>query len=382
MQQVNDLPMSGDASQTQPHTAPAADPLARYHRQMLLQGWGREGQSRLAHSHALIVGLGALGCQTADLLARAGVGTLTLIDRDLVEFTNLQRQCLYTERDAIAALPKAHAAAARLRDVNSSITLHAISADLTARNALALVNTPDILIDGTDNFETRFLLNDLAVKLQVPFAYAGVIAARAMQMTVVPTPAHAATPCLRCIFEELPQPGTTPTCDTAGVFAPAVAIIAGAQASDALKVLAGRSDLLSHSMLEFDLWTNQRRRLDLRTLGPRANCPCCQQQHFEFLFGLHECEPTILCGQNAVQVTPTLSSTPANLPLDAFATKWKPLGEVSLSTFMVRVRPTPVAESSASLPLELSLFTDGRAIVRGTTSIAVARSLYAKLVGA
>jgi molybdopterin-synthase adenylyltransferase len=361
-------------SQTSP-----IDPFARFHRQMLLPGWGPEAQSRLALSHAVVVGLGALGCYSADMLARAGVGTLTLIDRDLVEFTNLQRQPLYTEADADAALPKAQAAASRLRAVNSAIAITAVAADLTSRNAASLIRCPDILIDGTDNLETRYLLNDLAVKWAVPFAYAGVIAARGLQMTVIPrNPSQApgarvVTPCLRCVFEELPAPGTMPTCDTAGVFGPAVTIAAGAQAADALKILAGRSDLLSHSLLEFDLWENTRRRLDLKTLGPRADCPCCGLGRFEFLEGGRESESTVLCGQNAVQVTPPHAASSINL--EEFAVRWRTLGAVTSSAFMVRVTLT------AGEGLEVSLFKDGRAIVRGTTSPAVARSTYAKLVG-
>lgn len=381
----------------QPAPDPARDPFARYQRQMLLHGWGREGQERLNTSHAVIVGLGALGCQSADHLVRAGCGKVTLIDRDLVEFTNLQRQILYTEEDATLALPKAEAAAKRLRAVNSSITIEAHAADFTSRNALTLAQGADILIDGTDNFETRFLLNDVAVTLGVPFAYAGVIAARGLQMTVLPVtmgersrdaPSSTsptavaaalvpATPCLRCVFEELPPPGSTPTCDTAGVLGPVVAIVAGAQSADALKILAGRADLLSHSMLEFDLWTNTRRRLDLRTLGPRAECVCCGQRRFEFLDGAHESEPAVLCGQNAVQVSPPAprDGEPTRLDLAALADRWHGLGTITRTAFLVRVRPT-------GDPFELSVFADGRAIVRGTTSTAAARSMVARFLGA
>lgn len=351
-----------------------ADRLARYGRQMILPGWGRGAQERVAGSHAVIVGMGALGCQSADLLVRAGVGKVTLIDRDLVEWTNLQRQCLYSEQDAAGAVPKAQAAAARLGAINSGVEVRAVVADMTGRNALELVAGADVLVDGTDNFETRYLLNDVAVKMGVAFAYAGVIAARGMQMTVLPRGAGGAggvvTPCLRCVFEELPAPGTTATCDTAGVFGPAVAIVAGAQAADVLKVLAGRLDLLSHSLLEFDLWANTRRRLDLMALGAREGCVCCGERRFEFLDGTREGESVVLCGQNAVQVTP---GERVEIDLGACAERWRSIGEVSITAFMARVR---LGEG-----VELSLFGDGRAIVRGTTSTATARSVYARLVG-
>lgn len=354
----------------------------RYHRQSLLLG--DEGQARLERSHALIVGLGALGSHAADTLARAGVGTLTIVDRDLVEETNLQRQVLYSERDV--GLPKAQAARERLAAVNSTITIHAHALDITPRSIVALMQNAsppiNILIDGTDNLETRYLLNDIAVKHGLPLAYAGVVAAHGMQYTILPKAAfpNHATPCLRCLFEELP--GTIATCDTVGVLAPAVAIVAGAQAADAIKILAGRIDLVSRSLLEFDLWQNTRRRLDLATLGPRDDCPCCGHRSFEFLDGRFEREPVILCGQNAVQVEAQVESTSnttsarSAMDLASIAQRWQSLGAVTLSPFMARLSP-------ADQPgIDLTLFKDGRAIIRGTTNVPLARSLYARFVGA
>jgi adenylyltransferase/sulfurtransferase len=354
----------------------------RYHRQSLLLG--DEGQARLERSHALIVGLGALGSHAADTLARAGVGTLTIVDRDLVEETNLQRQVLYSERDV--GLPKAQAARERLAAVNSTITIHAHATDVTPRTITSLMQNAsppiNILIDGTDNLETRYLLNDVAVKHGLPLAYAGVVAAHGMQYTILPKAAfpNHATPCLRCLFEELP--GTIATCDTVGVLAPAVAIVAGAQAADAIKILAGRIDLVSRSLLEFDLWQNTRRRLDLA--GPRDDCPCCGRRSFEFLDGRFEREPIILCGQNAVQVETSshaaiataTTATSSAFDLAAIAQRWQPLGEVTLSPFMARLSPTDQKD------IDITLFKDGRAIIRGTTNVPLARSLYARFVGA
>jgi len=348
--------------------------MPRYHRQSLLLT--NEGQSRLEHSHALIVGLGALGSHAADTLARAGVGTLTIVDRDLVEETNLQRQVLYSERDV--GLPKAQAARERLAAVNSTITIHAHALDITPRTITALMQsaTPpiNILIDGTDNLETRYLLNDVAVKQGLPLAYAGVVAAHGMQYTILPKAAYPnhATPCLRCLFEELPD--SIATCDTVGVLAPAVAIVAAAQCADAIKILAGRIDLVSRSLLEFDLWKNTRRRLDLATLGPRDDCPCCGHRSFEFLEGRFEREPVILCGQNAVQVE--ASNTAPAIDLASIAQRWQPLGAATLSPFMARLSP------SDQKNIDITLFKDGRAIIRGTTNVPLARSLYARFVGA
>lgn len=357
--------------------------LARYQRQMLLPGWGRDGQERLGRAHAMIVGVGALGCSTADLLARAGVGTLTLVDRDVVEATNLQRQVLFAERDV--GLPKAEAAARRLAEVNSSIRVRPVAADFTPRNAERFLGDPgsaaglpgvDILVDGTDNFETRYLLNDLSVKRGLPYAYAGVVGTRGMQATLVPGSARrrVATACLRCIFEDAPQPGSGPTCDTAGVLGPAVAIVTGAQSADVLKVLLGREDALGVTLLEFDLWSNERRRVTLP--GPRRDCPCCGHSRYEFLESQHASDWGVLCGQNAVQLTP---AAPAILDLDAMARRLAGVGEVLRTGFMVRVRVT--LDGPHTPPLEISVFADGRAIVRGTTKPELARGVYARYVG-
>lgn len=345
---------------------------SRYHRQEILPGVGPDGQERLSRSHAAIVGLGALGCVIADHLARAGVGTLTLIDRDLVDRTNLQRQSLYTERDAADALPKAEAARRRLAEVNSQVALRPHIADLTAANADALLHPrPDVLLDGTDNFETRYLLNDLAVRDGVPLVYGGVVATRGMQMTIRP----GATPCLRCLFEQPPPPGTQPTCDTAGVLGPAVGIVASCQAADALRLLLGHGEAIPPTLLEFDLWSGRRRRLDLAATR-RDDCPCCAHRRFQFLDRAAAAATTSLCGQEAIQISPGRRGEP--LDLQALAARLARSGAVDARPFMLRL--TLAAESGTGAQT-LTVFRDGRAIVAGVTSPEQARALYARYIG-
>jgi len=347
--------------------------LSRYHRQQILPGVGEQGQRRLAEAHAAVVGLGALGCAIADHLARAGLGTLTIIDRDLVDHTNLQRQCLYTERDAAEGLPKAEAARHRLAAVNSEITLHAHIADLTPANADGLLGSPHILLDGTDNFETRYLLNDIAVRDSIPLAYGGVVATRGMQMTIRP----GQTPCLRCLFEDPPAPGSQPTCDTAGVLGPVVAIVAACQAADALRCLLGRGEEVPQTMLEFDLWQGRRRRIDIGA-ARRGDCPCCGLRRFDFLTRDSASDALGLCGQNAIQVHPSTGG--ALLDLAALASRLRAAGEVDARPFMVRFLPTG-ERGEGGEPVTVTVFRDGRAIVTGTAHPERARSLYARYIG-
>jgi len=348
---------------------PTPDELARYHRQMLLEGIGDEGQRRLLDSHAVVVGVGALGCVASDLLARAGVGRITLVDRDVVELTNLQRQVLFDERDAAEAVPKGEAARRRLTAVNSQIEIHAVVADFEHRRAekIALEGAfgkPDAILDGTDNFETRYLLNDLAVKHGIPYCYGGAVATTGMAMTIVP----GSTPCLRCLFEEPPPAGSAPTCDTVGVLGATVAITAACQAGEAIKILSGNTERLSNSLLEFDQWTNTRRRLDIGAMR-RDDCPCCAHKRFEYLSGERAGSTVGLCGQNAVQVA---GAGEGKIDLDALAARLRGHGEFERTPFLVR------GEVEG---LGLTVFGDGRAIVRGTDRADVARSIYAKYVG-
>jgi len=312
---------------------------------------------------------------------RAGVGRVTLIDRDIVEWTNLQRQTVYEEADARDGTPKAAAAAALLQRVNSAIKIVPHIADFNSGNAERLLGLEGgkggneatrvgVLIDGTDNFEARYLINDLAVKHGVPYIYGGAVGTRGMQMTVVP----GKTACMRCVFPDVPAPGSTPTCDTAGVLAPASGIVANVQAAEAIKVLLGRHDLIAGTLLEFDLWTNNERRLDLSRARDAA-CPCCGLRRFEFLEAVTSGTAT-LCGSASVQILPNRSGRPFHaLDLDALASRLKFHGATVRTQHLLRA--TLDAERT-----ELTVFGDGRAIVKGTTDTARARAIYARFVGA
>jgi molybdopterin/thiamine biosynthesis adenylyltransferase len=348
----------------------------RYHRQTLLPDFTSEAQARLAQSSVAIVGCGALGCASADLLVRAGVGAATLIDRDIVELTNLQRQSLYDERDATDAMPKAEAAKRRLTAVNSEVTLHAVVADLTADNAERTLADASVLVDGTDNFDTRFLLNDLAVRRGIPYVYGGAVGTRGMAMTVLP-PAERdaeALPCLRCLFPEPPPPGSQPTCDTAGVLGPVVAMVGAYQAGEALKLLINRTDLVLRSLLDFDPWNGDRRRLPLA--GARdPDCPCCARRRFEFLSGERAAGTAALCGRDAVQVSPRPGQ---KIDLAALAQRLAPAGDFRLGPFTLA---GTLNESSGAPGTRLTIFRDGRALVQGTTDPTKARTLYDRLIG-
>lgn len=327
---------------------------------MLLPVVGDKGQAVLARANAVIVGVGALGCASADQLVRAGVGRVTLIDRDVVELTNLQRQTLYTELDARERRPKAVAAAERLASINAEITITPVIADLTSRNATSLLRGASVLVDGTDNFETRLLINDVSVRDAIPYAYAGVVGVTAMWGAFTPGGA-----CLRCVVPEVPAPGSLPTCDTAGVLGAAVQTAASGQCVEVLRILLGQIDPNLRVLTEQDCWRGTRR--EVRLVADPA-CVCCGQRRFEFLEGKGS-DTAVLCGQNAVQVSP---ESPASIDLPAMAKKLGALGVVTLSPHMLR----------ASVDgHELTIFADGRAIVKGTTRPEAARALYARLMG-
>ncbi len=318
----------------------------------------------------MIVGCGALGCPSADLLARAGVGKLTLIDRDLVEYSNLHRQTLFCDADAKNQLPKAQAAKQRLNAVNPEIEIEAVVADFGAYDAEHIVlhgkfRKPDILLDGTDNFETRFLINDLSVMHAIPYIYGGAIGTTGMAAVFMP----GQTPCLRCLFNSPPPPGSQPTCETAGVFAPVSAIIASYQASEALKLLIGAKDRVMGSMLEFDLWEGQRRRIDLAELKD-PQCPCCAKRDFEFLDREDE-ETLSICGRAAIQINP---HTRTPIALSQLAESLSTQGTFETTGFMVKGR---LSESD----IGLTVFHDGRAIFDGIDDPALARTLYARYIG-
>lgn len=350
------------------HPDPQSD---RYTRQTRARAIGPEGQAKLATSHALIVGVGALGCVSADLLTRAGVGQLTIIDRDLVERTNLHRQPLFTDQDAQHRAPKAIAAKARLSQANPDVTIHAHIADFTPSNAEDIIehtwDLPHVLIDGTDNFETRYLINDCAVKLGIPYIYGGAIASAGSVAAFLPSDG----PCLRCLHPDPPAPGSQPTCETAGVVNAVSSLVASAQAAEALKILTGQTDKVLRSMLHFDLWEGTRTRIDL-TNARDPSCVCCAQQRFEFL-DTPSREPQALCGRNAVQIAPGSTTT---IDLTRLASTMGSATDVQVRDYMVRA---PI--DHAGQTLELTCFADGRAIIEGTCDPAIARSVYARYIG-
>ena len=363
-----------------------SDDLSRYHRQTLLPGFGAQGQRRLGRSTAFILGCGALGSMAAELLARAGVGHLVIVDRDFVEITNLQRQVLFNEQDVAQAMPKAHAARRRLARINSSVRVTAIVDDLNRGNIARYASGADVLVDGLDNFETRYLANDYAVRHGIAYIYGGAVGTIGAAFAILPHTAsgdapwerdhgnNRATPCLRCLFEEAPPPGTLPTCETVGVLASAVTTIAGFQVAETLKVLTGNFDRICPTLLNLDLWTNTITQLKVESAYERGDCPCCKQGRFDYLDGRLGSGATTLCGRDAVQLTHR--QNPEGLDLDRVAARLRDHGNVISSRYMIRATITDGGNAYT-----LSLFPDGRAIVHGTAEPNVARSVYAKYVG-
>jgi adenylyltransferase/sulfurtransferase len=310
-----------------------------------------------------VVGCGALGSVLSEMLVRAGVGSLRVVDRDFVEESNLQRQSLFDESDVERALPKAVAAAARLRAINSEVEVEGVVRDLAADNALELLAGADLVLDGTDNFETRFLLNDLAVREGFPWVYGACVAAYGIALLVRP----GRTPCLRCLLEEMPAPGSGPTCDTAGVVAPVVHVVAGVQAAEALKLLVGDEASLLQGVFTADLWQGRFDVLDLSRRAP--SCPACTEGRFEYAEAGGAGLTAALCGRNAVQVRPGRET---RVDLEALAERLGPLGHVRRNEYLLRFSGEGV---------ELVVFEDGRALVKDVASPARARSLYARYVG-
>ena len=358
-----DTPMNADSS-----------PSARYHRQMLLPGVGEAGQRRLYGSSALLIGCGALGTVIAESLVRAGVGRLRIIDRDLVELTNLQRQTLFIEADADEATPKAIAAARRLGQINRDVAVEPIVADYTAANALSLAADCDVLLDGTDNFETRLLINDVAVKLGKPYVYGGAVGTGGMMYVVLPTAggAHRATPCLRCVLDEAPAPGSAATCDTSGVLGPIAGIIANLQAAEAIKLLSGNTAAVTRELICVELWPLRFRTLDVCGAFEAGACSCCGERRFEYLDAQRGSRTTSLCGRNAVQI----SASPAAVDLDALAQRLAPHGAVRRNEHLLRAEL-----KQADRDLALTIFPDGRALIHGTADTTLARAIYSRYVG-
>lgn len=335
----------------------------RYSRQILFHPIGAAGQEKLAASTVLLVGVGALGCAQAEMLARAGVGKIRLVDRDFVEYTNLQRQTLFTEDDAEERLPKAVAAKRRLSQINSEIEVEETVADVSNSNIERLVAGCDLVLDGTDNFQVRYLVNDACVKTGIPWIYGAAVSSYGMTMNIIP----GETPCLRCIFPELPDPGSAPTCDTAGVIAPLVMRVAAMQVAEAFKILVGDRDSLSRKLRQFDVWTNEEKAIGIGS--PDPDCKTCGKREFEFLNAESNEFAAVLCGRNAVQIAP---STAGKLDLDQLADRLKFNFSINQNEYLLRFSPDA---------FEVTVFSDGRAIVKGTDDATVARSLYAKYIG-
>jgi molybdopterin-synthase adenylyltransferase len=335
----------------------------KYSRQMLFAGIGPEGQQRLLASRATIVGCGAIGAAAANLLVRAGVGSIIVIDRDFVDPSNLQRQTLFDESDARDALPKAVAAERKLLAINSAIRVKGLVADLCPQNAEELLSDCHLILDGTDNFETRFLINDFAVKTGIPWIYAAAVASYGVTMTIRPE----LTPCLACLLET----GTLSrsleeTCDTVGVLGPIVNLIASWQVAEALKILAGRTEALHSRLLSCDVWTGHTQ--SVRVVR-NPECRACARREYDYLEG--EAQPHItMCGRDSVQIHERSRA----LDLAALALRLRPAVEdVRQNDFLIRFRIAPY---------EMTVFADGRAILKGTKDPAVARSLYARYLGA
>jgi molybdopterin-synthase adenylyltransferase len=336
------------------------EPDQRYSRQVLFPGIGPEGQRRLKLAKVAIVGCGATGSALTSLLARAGVGRIRIIDRDYVEPSNLQRQSLFSEADAAESLPKAIAAARHIAAFNSEIAVEPQVADLTPANIPGLFDEMQLILDGTDNFETRYLINDFAVKHSLPWIYTAAVGSYCLTMNIWP----GKTACLACMFPDPPQ-GMIETCETAGILNSAVNLAASIAATEAIKLLVGAEAQLRRTLLSFDVWRNER--AEIQADRPRPGCRACERKEFPHLAG--EGRPQItLCGRNSVQIHER------NRPVDLekMGELLKPHGTVRHNAFMLKF----VRE-----PYEMTLFPDGRAIIKGTTDTAVARSLYARYVG-
>jgi len=337
----------------------------RYSRQKLFYGIGEDGQKKLTESRVLILGCGGLGSASASLLARAGVGYLRIVDRDFLEVSNLQRQILYEEHDVKEGLPKVIAAEQRLRQINSTIQIEPIIADVNRFNIEKIIHDVDLIIDAADNFETRFLLNEACVKHKLTWIYGAAIESYGLMMNIIP----GKTACLRCIMDEIPHPGSAATCETVGVLGSIVAIIASLQTTEAIKILTGNLKEINKGLTRIDVWQNDFQTIDVTKSKIKQNCPVCNNKAFDFLNGKRGSAFTSLCGRNAVQILPFKE---IQLDLAKLAINLSSLGSVKVNEFLIRFEINKY---------ELSIFPDARVIVKGTTDTGIARSLYSKYVG-
>jgi molybdopterin-synthase adenylyltransferase len=334
--------------------------IDRYSRQILFQPIGEEGQKLLATKRVLIVGMGALGTVLANHLVRAGVGHVRFADRDYVEKSNLQRQMLFDEDDVIEALPKAIAARKRLQKINSDVTVEGIVTDVTVQNIAELMEGVDLVLDGTDNFQTRFLINDACYKNGIPFVYGGAVSSRGMSAIFIP----GVTPCLRCFIGGGNTTGQT--CDTIGVISPVIDIVASFQTIEALKYLTNNHDVQRKSLITFDLWKHHI--YEMKFTNSKENCPTCSLHEYPALQGDEEQSVTSLCGRETVQI-----NMGQKLNLDDWADRLSKIGDVTKTPFLIRVQ---LSEGE-----RLVLFPDGRTLIQGTEDITRAKSLYARYIG-
>jgi len=338
-------------------------PDDRYSRQARFAPIGEAGQQQLAAARVLVIGLGALGTVTADQIVRAGVGFVRLIDRDFVELSNLQRQSLFDEEDVRSNLPKAVAAEERLRRINSSVQIEAKVDDVNPSNIEDWLADVDLVLDALDNFETRFVVNDACAKHRKPWIYTAAVGSYGLVMPVLP----GTTPCLRCLLGNLPAPGSSPTCETAGVIAPITHIIASMQVAEALKFLTGNLQPDNIRLIAYDVWSHRFQRIDVG-VDSMATCPVCSDGNYEYLDG-NPLRTITLCGRNAVQLIPGVKG---DIDFQELSKSIAAFGVVQFNDFLLRC---------SSPPYELTVFKDGRAIVKGTEEAATARSVYSKMIG-
>ena len=358
---------SGPHNQRDDMPQPLSDQAKhRYSRQIRFPQIGESGQAYLRDARVLLVGCGALGSTIADTLVRAGVGFLRIVDRDFLEISNLQRQVLFDENDVESMLPKAVAAAQHLQRINSTVTLEPIVADVDANNIEGFAQDVDLIMDGSDNFEIRFLINDVSIKHSIPWVYGGCLGADGQTMTILPEKSG----CLNCLMlDGPPPPGTTPTCDSFGILSPIINVIASIQSLEAIKILTKQFNSVSNKLQVFSLWENQMRSIDVSQLKDTVDCPTCKQQNFVWLSGERGSQTSVLCGRNSVQLS---FGHRKKIDLNELANRLKGLGQVKQNQFMLRFFADDIS---------ITVFSDSRAIISGTDDPAVARKIYTQYLG-
>lgn len=341
--------------------------LERYSRQVLFSELGEAGQTRLMQSSVLLCGCGALGTVLAETLVRAGVGHIKIVDRDFVELSNLQRQVLFDESDVAAKLPKTIAAVEKLKKINSEVQIEAVVEDIDHTNILGLAENVDLILDGTDNFEVRYLINDVSLELGIPWIYCGCIGSTGQTMTILP----GKSACLRCLIDSAPEPGSTETCDTAGILGPTVNVIASLEAVDAIKLLSGQVEQIKPVLTVVDVWEGSFRQMSVADLREKGGCKACHQGERIWLNGEQGSRTTRLCGRNAVQVSP---ADKGKIAFEDLAVKLQNSGSVDVNPYLLRL-------NLKNPDYEISLFRDGRAIIKGTDDPSVAKTIYARYIG-